>query len=139
VLVLRVYKGGLGVRLFVGTAESGGVHAGALGVKRRVFEQASHSQAKRHASYQQMQTVCSRCKGLGVCIPEKERCTCCAGKRVIVAPTVLSVTIERGAPAGSTITLKGQANERPGAKVSQHAPTAPPRPAARPRGRPGLH
>ena len=66
-------------------------------------------------TYQQMQTVCSSCKGLGVCIPEDERCTKCRGKRTVVSPTVLEVPVERGARSGQCITLKGCSNERPGA------------------------
>jgi DnaJ family protein A protein 2 len=81
----------------------------------RVFEQASHS-AMRGAptTYQQMQTVCSRCKGLGVCIPEDQRCTTCHGKRTVVSPTLLEVPVRRGARQGERITLKGCSNERPG-------------------------
>ena len=81
----------------------------------RVFEQASHS-AMRGAptTYQQMQTVCSRCKGLGVCIPEDQRCTTCHGKRTVVSPTLLEVPVQRGARQGERITLKGCSNERPG-------------------------
>ena len=79
----------------------------------RVFEQASHARGSA-TTYQQMQTVCSRCKGLGVCIPEDQRCNKCLGKRTVVSPTLLEVPVERGAREGQRITLKGCSNERPG-------------------------
>ena len=82
----------------------------------RSFERASHStKPGTPTTYQQMQTVCSSCKGLGGCIPEDERCTKCRGKRTVVSPTVLEVPVERGARSGQCITLKGCSNERPGA------------------------
>ena len=81
----------------------------------RVFEQASHSAVRgTPTTYQQMQTVCSRCKGLGVCIPEDQRCDTCHGKRTVVSPTLLEVPVQRGARQGERITLKGCSNERPG-------------------------
>ena len=66
------------------------------------------------SSRQQMQSVCSRCKGLGLAISKEDLCGICSGKRVVVTQTMLEVKVERGARDGQQMTLPGMANERPG-------------------------
>lgn len=46
---------------------------------------------------QQMQSVCSECKGEGEIIPHKDRCTTCQGKKLVSSDGILEVHIDKGA------------------------------------------
>jgi DnaJ family protein A protein 2 len=60
---------------------------------------------------QQMQTVCSDCKGKGEIIKEEDRCPECKGKKVNKEKKVMQVVIEPGMKHGQKIVFANEANE----------------------------
>ncbi|KAG0557921.1 hypothetical protein KC19_11G166500 [Ceratodon purpureus] len=62
---------------------------------------------------QQMQHVCSDCKGSGETIVEKDRCGQCKGQKVVQDKKLLEVHVEKGMQHGQKITFQGEADEAP--------------------------
>ncbi|GLJ11414.1 hypothetical protein SUGI_0166710 [Cryptomeria japonica] len=62
---------------------------------------------------QQMQHVCSDCKGTGETISDKDRCPECKGEKVVQDKKVLEVVVEKGMQNGQRITFPGEADEAP--------------------------
>lgn len=63
---------------------------------------------------QQVQSVCSDCRGQGKSIREADRCKACKGNKVTKERKVLEVHIEKGMRNGQRITFKGEADQAPG-------------------------
>jgi DnaJ family protein A protein 2 len=63
---------------------------------------------------QQMQHVCSECKGSGEVINEKDKCGQCKGQKVVQDKKVLEVHVEKGMQHGQKITFEGEADEAVG-------------------------
>jgi len=63
---------------------------------------------------QQMQTVCSDCKGKGQNIKEKDRCQRCAGNKVVPDEKQIEVHIDKGMQTGQKITFYGEGEQEPG-------------------------
>lgn len=62
---------------------------------------------------QQMQHVCSDCRGSGETISEKDKCGQCKGQKVVQDKKVLEVHVEKGMAHGQKITFQGEADEAP--------------------------
>lgn len=62
---------------------------------------------------QQMQHVCSDCRGLGETISEKDKCGQCKGQKVVQDKKLLEVHVEKGMMHGQKITFQGEADEAP--------------------------
>jgi len=62
---------------------------------------------------QQMQHVCSECRGSGETISDKDRCPQCKGSKVTQEKKVLDVNVEKGMQHGQKIVFEGQADEAP--------------------------
>ncbi|KAG9411001.1 DnaJ (Hsp40), sub A, member 4 [Aphanomyces cochlioides] len=63
---------------------------------------------------QQVQSVCSDCRGQGKTIRESDKCKVCKGNKVTKERKVLEVHIEKGMRNGQRITFKGEADQAPG-------------------------
>lgn len=63
---------------------------------------------------QQMQSVCSDCRGAGKTIKESDKCKPCKGKKVKKERKVLEVHIEKGMKHGHKVTFSGEADQAPG-------------------------
>jgi len=63
---------------------------------------------------QQMQSVCSDCRGQGKIIRESDRCKFCKGKKTTKERKVLEVHIEKGMKNGQKIVFHGEADQAPG-------------------------
>jgi DnaJ family protein A protein 2 len=62
---------------------------------------------------QQMQHVCSDCRGAGEVIPEKDKCLQCKGSKVTLEKKVTEVHVKKGMQHGEKIVFDGQADEAP--------------------------
>lgn len=62
---------------------------------------------------QQMQHVCSDCRGTGEVISERDRCPQCKGNKISQEKKVLEVHVEKGMRQGQKIVFEGQADEAP--------------------------
>jgi DnaJ family protein A protein 2 len=60
---------------------------------------------------QQMQHVCSDCRGSGETISEKDKCGQCKGQKVVQDKKLLEVHVEKGMQHGQKITFQGEADE----------------------------
>jgi hypothetical protein len=60
---------------------------------------------------QQMQHVCTDCKGSGEVISEKDKCGQCKGQKVVQDKKTLEVHVEKGMQHGQKITFQGEADE----------------------------
>jgi len=63
---------------------------------------------------QQVQMVCSSCRGQGRMMDEKDKCKSCKGQKVVKDRKVLEVNIEKGMQHGHKIKFSGEADEIPG-------------------------
>ena len=63
---------------------------------------------------QRMEAPCSDCNGRGDCIPDKERCVKCRGKKIIDDTIDLEVHIDKGMQSGQKISFYGKAHQGPG-------------------------
>ncbi|EWC46571.1 hypothetical protein DRE_04294 [Drechslerella stenobrocha 248] len=61
--------------------------------------------------FQQLQTVCDRCKGKGTKI--KNPCKVCQGHRVVKKPVTHTIEIDRGVPDGMRVSFENEADESP--------------------------
>ncbi|KAJ4827625.1 Chaperone protein dnaJ A6 [Turnera subulata] len=62
---------------------------------------------------QQMQHICSDCRGSGEVISDRDKCPQCRGNKVTQEKKVLEVHVEKGMQHGQKITFEGQADEAP--------------------------
>ncbi|XP_077451480.1 dnaJ homolog subfamily A member 2b [Stigmatopora argus] len=63
---------------------------------------------------QQVQSVCTDCKGEGEVISEKDRCKKCEGHKVSKEIKLLEVHVDKGMRHGQKITFTGEADQAPG-------------------------
>lgn len=63
---------------------------------------------------QQMQTICSTCRGQKEIINEADRCKTCLGQKVSREKKVLEVQIDKGMTDGQTIRFSGEGDQQPG-------------------------
>uniref|UniRef100_A0A4W3K0R6 DnaJ homolog subfamily A member 1-like n=1 Tax=Callorhinchus milii TaxID=7868 RepID=A0A4W3K0R6_CALMI len=63
---------------------------------------------------QQIQTMCSECRGEGERINAKDRCKTCSGKKVVREKKILEVHVDRGMKDGQKITFHGEGDQLPG-------------------------
>ena len=63
---------------------------------------------------QQIQSVCSNCKGACKIIDERDKCKECKGKKVYKDRKVLEAVVEKGMKNGHKIRFGGEADENPG-------------------------
>lgn len=63
---------------------------------------------------QQVQSVCSNCKGEREIIDPKDRCKACDGKKVIREKKVIEVPIDKGMADGESIKFSGEGDRDPG-------------------------
>ncbi|XP_049579997.1 dnaJ homolog subfamily A member 2b [Syngnathus scovelli] len=63
---------------------------------------------------QQVQSVCTDCKGEGEVISEKDRCKKCEGHKVSKESKLLEVHVDKGMRHGQKITFTGEADQAPG-------------------------
>lgn len=63
---------------------------------------------------QQMQTMCSKCRGKGEMINEKDKCKACKGNKVTKKQQQLEVVVEKGMRPGQKITFREAADQAPG-------------------------
>lgn len=62
---------------------------------------------------QQMQHVCSECRGSGDVISDRDRCPQCKGNKVTQEKKVLEVNVEKGMHHNQKITFEGEADQAP--------------------------
>lgn len=62
---------------------------------------------------QQIQTVCSECRGQGERINPKDRCKQCQGKKVVRDRKILEVNIDKGMVDGQKIVFNGEGDQEP--------------------------
>lgn len=62
---------------------------------------------------QQMQHVCTDCRGTGETISDKDKCPQCKGQKVVQDKKLLEVHVEKGMQHGQKITFQGEADEAP--------------------------
>eukprot|EP00252_Welwitschia_mirabilis_P018420 TRINITY_DN40956_c0_g1_i1.p1 TRINITY_DN40956_c0_g1~~TRINITY_DN40956_c0_g1_i1.p1 ORF type:complete len:418 (-),score=83.96 TRINITY_DN40956_c0_g1_i1:485-1738(-) len=62
---------------------------------------------------QQMQHICTDCRGTGEMISEKDKCIQCKGNKVVPEKKVLEVHIEKGMRDEERIVFRGEADEEP--------------------------
>ncbi|ORY86320.1 DnaJ domain-containing protein, partial [Protomyces lactucae-debilis] len=67
--------------------------------------------------YSQQQVECPSCAGSGETIRDKDQCRKCKGTKVVDELKIMELFIDRGMRDGERITLKGQADEVPGAET----------------------
>lgn len=63
--------------------------------------------------YQQIQSVCSDCRGEGEIINQRDRCKSCQGKKVIRDRKILEVHIDKGMTDGQKIVFSGEGDQEP--------------------------
>lgn len=63
---------------------------------------------------QQVQQVCSACRGSKVRIAEKDKCKECRGNKTVEETKVLEIEVEKGSAPGSEKVLYGEADDEPG-------------------------
>lgn len=64
--------------------------------------------------YKDIKEPCECCNGEGEIRPELNKCKVCNGKKVVVEPKVIEVTIDKGSPDGYKYYFHGEADEFPG-------------------------
>lgn len=62
---------------------------------------------------QQIQSVCSECRGQGERINPKDRCKQCQGKKVVREKKVLEVHVDKGMVDGQKIIFNGEGDQEP--------------------------
>lgn len=62
---------------------------------------------------QQMQHVCSDCRGSGETISDKDKCGQCKGNKVVQDKKMLEVNVEKGMQHSQKIVFQGEADEAP--------------------------
>ncbi|KAG8534508.1 hypothetical protein GDO81_019304, partial [Engystomops pustulosus] len=63
---------------------------------------------------QQIQTMCSECRGEGERINPKDRCKQCKGNKVVREKKILEVHIKKGMRDGQKIVFHGEGDQEPG-------------------------
>ncbi|XP_043935730.1 dnaJ homolog subfamily A member 1-like isoform X2 [Protopterus annectens] len=63
---------------------------------------------------QQIQTVCSECRGQGEWLHPRDRCRNCSGKKTVRVKKILEVHIDKGMKDGQKITFYGEGDQAPG-------------------------
>ena len=67
--------------------------------------------------YTQQTAPCDECQGQGEMIDKTKRCKTCMGKKVKKENKVLKVTVDKGAPHGTKVTIHGEADQIPEAEA----------------------
>lgn len=62
---------------------------------------------------QQIQSVCSECRGQGERISPKDRCKQCQGKKVVRERKILEVHVDKGMNDGQKIIFNGEGDQEP--------------------------
>lgn len=62
---------------------------------------------------QQIQSVCSECRGQGERINPKDRCKQCQGKKVVRERKILEVHVDKGMNDGQKIIFNGEGDQEP--------------------------
>ncbi|KRX21440.1 DnaJ -like protein subfamily A member 1, partial [Trichinella nelsoni] len=65
---------------------------------------------------QQVQSVCSECRGNGEIIAPKDRCKECNAQKVIRQKKIIEVHVDKGVPDGKKIIFYGEGDQSPGMK-----------------------
>ncbi|CAI9565521.1 unnamed protein product [Staurois parvus] len=65
---------------------------------------------------QQIQTMCSECRGEGQRINPKDRCKPCNGNKVVREKKILEVHIKKGMKDGQKIVFHGEGDQEPGSE-----------------------
>ncbi|KRZ39551.1 DnaJ -like protein subfamily A member 1, partial [Trichinella pseudospiralis] len=65
---------------------------------------------------QQVQSVCSECRGNGEIISPKDRCKECNAQKVIRQKKIIEVHVDKGIPDGKKIIFYGEGDQSPGMK-----------------------
>lgn len=63
---------------------------------------------------QQIQSMCSECRGEGECIDPKLRCKTCNGAKIVKERKILEVHIDKGMRDGQQIRFAGEGDQEPG-------------------------
>lgn len=63
---------------------------------------------------QQVQSVCSECRGKGETINPKLRCKTCSGQKVVDDHKILEVHVDKGMKDGENIRFSGEGDQEPG-------------------------
>eukprot|EP01087_Luapelamoeba_hula_P014529 TRINITY_DN4270_c0_g1_i1.p1 TRINITY_DN4270_c0_g1~~TRINITY_DN4270_c0_g1_i1.p1 ORF type:complete len:446 (+),score=71.96 TRINITY_DN4270_c0_g1_i1:128-1465(+) len=62
---------------------------------------------------QQLQTVCTKCRGQGVAISEMDRCIKCRGNKVVQEKKILDIYIDKGMMHEQKLTYGGEGDQEP--------------------------
>jgi DnaJ family protein A protein 2 len=63
---------------------------------------------------QQLQSVCTKCRGQGEVIKEKDRCKKCRGNKVVQEKKVLEIFIDKGMRHKQKIVFTGEGDQEVG-------------------------
>lgn len=62
---------------------------------------------------QQIQSICSHCKGQGSRFNQRDRCKHCSGKKTVRDRKILEVHIDKGMVDGQKIVFNGEGDQEP--------------------------